>query len=182
MKSLLAAGAALGIALTAAPAMADDHMYEWTAAQKTMYDGWPEDRRTMYDGWPMEAQEYYWTLNADQQRGWWVLNDEQRVRIVGMTPEQRTAAWTSIMNQMSGSTTAATARTAASTASTSSPRFVSKEVTQTTPANYRSTANASDLPVCSANQQDGCINSYAKNKTGNRPLNYWPGKPASDMD
>ena len=30
-------------------------------------------------------------------------------------------------------------------------------------------------------QQDGCINSWAKNKTGNRPLEYWPGKPASEI-
>ena len=38
-----------------------------------------------------------------------------------------------------------------------------------------------DLPICKPNQQDGCINGWEKNRTGNRPLNYWPGKPASEI-
>lgn len=178
MKTLLAAGAALGLVMAAAPAIADDHMYEWTVEQKAMYDGWPEDRRTMYDAWPMEAQEYYWTLNADQQSGWWVLNDQQRVRIVGMTPEQRAAAWTSIMNQMSGSTTSATARTAARSASTAGPRFVSKAVVQ----NIAMDQAQGEVPICGPNDFDNCINSWEARKTGNRPLNYWPGQPASETD
>ena len=93
MKTLLAAGAALGLVLAAAPAIAQDVEFELNTTQQTMYDGWPVERRTMYDAWPVEAREYYWMLNADQQRGWWMLNDEQRVRVVGMTPEQRAAAW-----------------------------------------------------------------------------------------
>ncbi|PIW56347.1 MAG: hypothetical protein COW16_01350 [Sphingomonadales bacterium CG12_big_fil_rev_8_21_14_0_65_65_10] len=76
--------------------------------------------------------------------------------------------------------TATAATSAAASASTMTPRFVSKEVTQTTPAGYMA-ASGDDLPVCKGDQQDGCINSWAKNKTGNRPLEYWPGKPASEI-
>ncbi len=37
--------------------------------------------------------------------------------------------------------------------------------------------------VCMKNDQDGCINPRAAGlKWGNRPLSYWPGKPASKMD
>ncbi|WP_128892887.1 hypothetical protein [Erythrobacter sp. HKB08] len=36
--------------------------------------------------------------------------------------------------------------------------------------------------VCMKNDQDGCINPRAAGlKWGNRPLSYWPGKPASEM-
>lgn len=76
--------------------------------------------------------------------------------------------------------TATTATTAAANANTQAPRFVAREVAQTTPPSYKS-ASGDNLPVCSAKQQDGCINSWAKNKTGNRPLEYWPGKPASEI-
>ncbi len=189
MRNLIFAGAA-AIAFTVTPAIAQDvavdadgNVYVLTDDQQTMYDGWPADRQTMYDGWPYEVQEYYWTLTPVQVDGWWVLNDEQRVRIYEMTPEARTQAWAQIASQMNATpaATATTARTAAASASTSAPRFVSKEVTQTTPANYTA-ASGDDVPVCKGNQQDGCINSWEKNKTGNRPLEYWPGKPASEID
>ena len=36
--------------------------------------------------------------------------------------------------------------------------------------------------VCMKDDQDGCINPRAPGlKWGNRPLDYWPGKPASQM-
>ena len=36
--------------------------------------------------------------------------------------------------------------------------------------------------VCMKDDQDGCINPRAAGlKWGNRPLTYWPGKPASEM-
>ncbi len=36
--------------------------------------------------------------------------------------------------------------------------------------------------VCTAKDQDGCINPRAAGlKWGNRPLDYWPGQPASTM-
>ena len=121
-----------------------------------------------------------------------MLTDDQRVRIYEMTPEARTQAWTQISSQMSAAPTAttaapsstATARTATTAgASTSSatPRFVSKEVTQATPSGYAA-ASGEDVPVCRGDQQDGCINSWEKNKTGTRPLEYWPGRPASEID
>lgn len=38
-----------------------------------------------------------------------------------------------------------------------------------------------DYKVCTADGQDGCINPReAGLKWGNTPLNYWPGKPASE--
>ena len=190
MRNLILAGAA-ALAFTAAPAVAQDvavdaegNVYVLTDEQQTMYDGWPADRQTSYDGGPDEVQEYYWTLTPVQTEGWWVLTDDQRVRIYKMTPEARTQAWTQISSQMSsapGTATASAATTAAASASSATPRFVSKEVTQATPSGYAA-ASGEDVPVCKGDQQDGCINSWEKNKTGNRPLEYWPGKPASEID
>lgn len=40
-----------------------------------------------------------------------------------------------------------------------------------------------DYPVCTSTQQDSCIEPYAAGLSwGNRPLSYWPGKPASEID
>ncbi len=184
MKNLILAGAA-ALAFTAAPAIAQDvavaqdgTVYVLTDVQQLSYDGWPMERQSTYDAWPYTLQEYYWTLEPMQADGWWMLNDTQRVRIYEMTPEQRVATWTTIGQQMSASETAVTARTAAS--ANAGPRFVSREVTQTTPASYKA-VSGDNVPVCTAKQQDGCINSWEKNKTGNRPLNYWPGRPASEI-
>ena len=183
MRNLIFAGAA-AIAFTAVPAIAQDvavdadgTVYVLTDEQQTMYDGWPADRQTTYDAWPDEVQEYYWTLTPAQVEGWWVLTDEQRVAIYEMEPATRMQAWNQIAAQMNGNP--ATTSSASSSATTS-PRFVSNAVTQSVPPEYTPADNA-NLPVCSAMQQDGCINSWAKNKTGNRPLEYWPGKPASEI-
>lgn len=186
-RTLLAAAAALSFAI-AAPAIAQT----MTTEQQAMYDGWTAENRATYDAWPMEAKTYYWTLTPEQTEGWWVLTNEQRVRIVGMTPEQRTAAWTSIMAQMNGAsampaTTNAgmnntTTMAGAGTMSNGNIQFVRKEMAQgNMMASSATTAEGADLPVCKANQQDGCINSWEKNKTGTRPLDRWPGKPASEM-
>ena len=191
-KLILAGAAAMALAIPAAGTAqtntVDDKRAEMTDMQRTAYDAWPAERRTMYDAWPNTYRTYYWELTPAQQNGWWALTDEQRTRVYAMTPEQRTAAWTTITQQMNSagnmnnaSTTGTTARTAAAMASTGGPRFVRGEVVQTTPAGYSATANGADLPVCTPNQQDGCINSWEKNKTGTRPLNYWPGQPASEM-
>ncbi|MBX7480990.1 hypothetical protein [Qipengyuania qiaonensis] len=192
MRNLILAGAA-AIAFTAAPAMAQDvavdaegNAYVLTDEQQVMYDGWPADRQTAYDGWPYEVQEYYWTLTPAQVEGWWVLTDDQRVSIYEMTPEARTQAWAQVAAQMNSAPAATASTTTATTtpapaSGTPAPRFVSKEVTQTTPAGYAA-ASGEEVPVCKGEQQDGCINSWDKNKTGNRPLEYWPGKPASEID
>ena len=193
MKNLILASAA-AMAFVAMPAVAQDEVvitdgedvYVMTDDQTVMYDAWPLERRTVYDAWPMGVQEYYWTLEPTQTDGWWVLTDPQRVQIYEMTPEQRVMAWQQINAQMNGannaSTTGVTARTTAATTTSPAPRFVSSEVTQTTPAGYKAAGSGDDLPVCTPKQQDGCINSWEKNKTGNRPLEYWPGRPASEID
>ena len=190
MKNIILAGAA-ALAFTAMPAAAQDAdaevtVYELGEDQVVVYDGWPEERRVVYDAWPYGVQEYYWTLEPAQTEGWWALTDPQRVRIYEMTPDQRAMAWQQISSQMSGtnnaSTTGMTARTTAATTTMPAPRFVRSEVTQTTPAGYKAAASGDDLPVCTPKQQDGCINGWEKNKTGNRPLEYWPGRPASEID
>ena len=184
-KLILASAAAL--AFTAVPTSAQDvavdaagNVYVLTEVQQADYDGWPLERRTLYSAWPYGVQEYYWTLTPAQMDGWWVLTDPQRVSVYEMTPEQRAIAWTQIAAQMNASTTATVATTAAASASAMSPRFVSNAVVQTTPA-AETPAAGEDLPVCTPKQQDNCINSWEKNKTGNRPLDYWPGRPASEI-
>ena len=186
MNKLILAGAA-ALAFTAVPASAQDvavdaagNVYVLTDVQQADYDGWPVERQTLYMGWPYGVQEYYWTLTPVQVPAWWVLTDDQRVTIYEMMPEERAATWSQIAAQMNASATANAATEAASSASTAGPRFVSREVTQSTPASY-SKASGEDLPVCTPNQQDGCINSWEKNGTGNRPLEYWPGRPASEI-
>lgn len=186
MKKLILAGAA-ALAFTAVPASAQDvavdaegNVYVLTEVQQADFDAWPVERRTLYSAWPYGVQEYYWTLTPTQADGWWVLTDPQRVSVFEMTPEQRTIAWTQIAAQMNGSTTASVATTSATSASTTGPRFVSKAVVQTTPAADKA-AVGEKLPVCTPNQQDNCINSWEKNRTGNRPLDYWPGRPASEI-
>lgn len=56
-------------------------------------------------------------------------------------------------------------------------QFVRNETAQAAPA-----ARQGEYPVCKGDQQDGCINSWEANKTGNKPLDYWPGRPASEID
>lgn len=192
MKTLiLASAAALAIA---APVVAQDavavtasgDVYVLTDTQQVMYDSWPAERQTMYTAWPSTYQTYYWTLTEPQQAGWWMLTNDQRARVYAMTPEARVAAWTAIEGQMASmpsanaSMTAQVATTAAATNSVvGAPRMVSGEVLQTTPAATR--ANG-EYPVCSKTVTDGCINPREAGKNyGNRPLNYWPGKPASEM-
>jgi hypothetical protein len=189
MKKLILAGAAaLAFAL---PAVAQDmattsnsDAYAMSGAQQSTYDAWPADRQTAYTAWPSTYQNYYWTLSPSQQTGWWALTDDQRTKVYAMTPEQRTAAWTSIEQQMMGtpsanaSTTAQTATTAAMTADTAGPQFVSNAVTQTTPA----ATGGDSYPPCKGAVQDHCVNPReAGLNYGNRPLNRWPGRPASEI-
>ncbi|EDL50178.1 hypothetical protein [Erythrobacter sp. SD-21] len=192
MKNLILAGAAaLAFAM---PAAADHHMegevttYQLSEDQMMTYDGWPEDRRAVYDAWPYGVQEYYWTLEPMQMEGFWMLTDPQRVRIYEMTPDQRAMAWQQINAQMSptnsASTTGTTARTTAATRTSTSPRFVRSEVVQNTPADAGPPSDG-ELPICESNAQDNCINAWEAGKRGpgvNRPLEYWPGRPASEID
>lgn len=194
MKSLLAASAAFGLALTGIPAIAQtamtNDMVEMTTIQQSAYDSWPLERRSAYDAWPTEAQKYFWTLNQEQMRGWWLLTDDQRVQVLGMAPQQRAAAWTAIMNQMTGATTMPTNPGPASARTTTAlPAEMAgnidyrrSERVQATPGDQGPPTG--EMPICSANQQDNCINAWEAGKRGrgvNRPLDDWPGKPASEM-
>ena len=185
MKKLILAGAA-AFALTAAPAISQDNMdgemYEMSTQQTTMYEGWPAERRTAYDAWPMGVQEYYWTLTPAQTSGWWALNDEQRVRVYEMTPQQRATAWTQISSQLNGATPTpanTNANASAMARNSTNIRFVRNERVQATPGD--SGPPTGDLPICTPNQQDNCINSWEARGTGTKPLDYWPGRPASEM-
>lgn len=163
--------------------MATEEMAEMSAEQRAMYDAWPADRRTMYDAWPNTYRVYYWTLTPDQMEGWWVLNDTQRGQVYAMTPQQRTAAWAQIAAQMAGApvtaTTTTTTTATAVPAGSANIRFVSNATVQPV---SDTPATGDDLPICTANQQDNCINSWEARKTGTRPLEYWPGRPASEID
>lgn len=199
-RTLLAAAAVLALAVPAGMTVAQDtamatdangDMYMMTDAQKGMYATWPADRQTMYEAWPNTYKTYYWTLTPDQQTGWWMLNDDQRTRVYAMTPPQRTAAWAAIASQMNSSTAASNtsmssdtsmAGDTGTTTASGNMQFVSHETVQPVAGNADTAAlQSGDLPVCKPNQQDGCINSWEKNKTGTRPLDHWPGKPASEM-
>lgn len=191
-KLILAGAAALAFTVPAAAqdmaVTADGQVYVLSSPQQIIYDAWPADRQTSYTAWPNDYKVYYWTLTEPQQEGWWLLTDDQRTRVFAMTPEQRIAAWTAIERQMNGtpaadnaSTTAQVATAAAATSAVGGPRFVSNAVIQTTPASTNATAKAG-YPPCRGDMQDSCINPReAGLNYGNRPLNYWPGKPASEI-
>ena len=199
MNRLFLAGAA-ALAFTAAPTFAQDagvaveaegQVYEPTEAQQGFYNGWPAVRQASYDSWPREQKEYFWTLTPEQTEGWWALTNEQRAQVYSATPEQRAIAWSQIAAQMNGadSANASTTGVAASAAATSSAttsagtthQFVRSEVIQTTPA--ASVAAGAEYPPCKGDQKDSCVNPReAGLNYGNRPLQYWPGRPASEID
>lgn len=172
-----------------------------TQDQQSDYDSWPPDRRTMYDGWPATLQVYYWTLDPAQRNGWWALNDDQRAQIYAMPPERQAQVWASIDQQMRGvappsaattsppgATTSATAQTTVTRAAPASPatpaspsgriEWTSSEVVQPVQP-----PRQGEYPVCKGDADDQCINPWEAGQRGpnvNRPLAYWPGKPASD--
>ncbi len=188
-KLILAGAAALAFAVPASAqdmaVTSDGDAYVLTAPQQSTYDGWPTERQTVYSSWPSDYQTYYWTLTEPQQNGWWVLTDDQRAKVYAMTPQQRTAAWVAIEKQMSGmpaSASATATATGSTTVSSGNMRFVSNEMVQDTPGDAGPPSG--DVPICSANQQDNCINAWEAGKRGKgvaRPLDYWPGKPASEI-
>ena len=186
MKTLLMAGAAVlataGLSTTAmAQDMDMDAEVTLTTQQQTMYDGWPMDRRNTYDGWPGAVQTYYWTLPSDRQEAYWMLNDEQRVQVYQMTPAQRTTAWGQIMSQMNAAMPNANASANAATTPSRTgtmPAMSGNGMVQQIPA-----AHQGEYPPCRGDRQDNCINPReAGLNYGNRPLAYWPGRPASEMD
>ncbi|AKM07289.1 hypothetical protein [Pelagerythrobacter marensis] len=177
------AALALAVPVAAQQTTAEAHAeasHAMNATQQTSYDAWPADRQAAYDGWPADIQGYFWSLSPQQQRGWWALTDEQRVQIHAMTPDQRNVAWSQIAAQLSGAgsaTPTSTGRASTSPATTGNMQFVSSEMVQNAPA------PKADYPICSREIQDSCINPREAGKNyGNVPLDYWPGRPASEIE
>ena len=159
---------------TTAQAEATAGSHTMNVEQQTAYDAWPSDRQAAYDAWPGEIQVYYWTLTPTRQAGWWALTDAQRVQVYEMTPAQRITAWTQIDAQMSG---AAATASAATPAPAGNMRFVSSAMVQNVPPPKE------EYPICTDGMTDGCINPRAAGKNyGNVPLEYWPGRPASEIE
>lgn len=186
-KTILAGtAAALALALPAAASAQDvaagaevETTVEMDANQQAAYDAWPADRRAAYDAWSPDLQVYFWSLTPAQQRGWWALTDDQRARVYAMTPQQRSTAWAQIAAQMGGTTATRnpSANTAAAASASGNMRFVQSTMVQDAPP------PAEEYPVCGAQIQDNCINPREAGKNyGNVPLDYWPGRPASEID
>ncbi len=180
-NSLVTGAAAISLALMPQMALAQSDVpgstnsisdkrdaYKMNDAQKSAYEAWLEDRRADYDSWPYDYQVYFWSLEPAYQEGYWILSPEQRLAIYNMTEAQQREAWASVMKQMK----VQPATTASATT------FVSKPMVQGDMAPKL----GHDYPICKGDVQDGCINPRAAGKNwGNRPLDYWPGKPASEM-
>ncbi|MBD3730750.1 MAG: hypothetical protein IE933_13705 [Sphingomonadales bacterium] len=181
-RTLLAAAAALAVATPLAVAHAQDtvvttdahgNVYVMTEQQQMDYDSWPPERQTVYTAWPVTYQGYYWTLSPERQTGWWVLDDSQRASVYAMTPEQRETTWASIIGQMNKMQ----AKSSVAASSSGNLQFASKGMVQPVPQ----AATSGDYPICGGKVQDHCIQPRAAGKNyGNRPLDYWPGKPASE--
>ena len=149
-------------------------VYEMSEEQKGMYDSWPAEKQSEYESWPYDYQVYYWDLDPMYQPGFWALTPEQRTKIYSMEALDQETAWKSVMAQLNGETVA-TAETSSGDVATS---YQNSAVVQ-----GNMTAEAKDeYPVCKGDIQDSCINPRAAGMNwGNRPLDYWPGKPASEM-
>ncbi|MWV28306.1 hypothetical protein [Aurantiacibacter rhizosphaerae] len=192
-KAILAAATALSMVAIPAAAQVNtvDDKRDMTEAQQMMYDeldtdqqamfdAYTPDQQTMYFGWPTDLRGYYWSLEQDQQDAWWYLDDNQRTTLYQIqAPEQRQAAWTSVISQVNKLENGAATSSAQASTTSGDIRFVSKEMAQSIPA-----AHQGEYPVCKSDSDDNCINAWATGARGpgvDRPLDYWPGKPASSM-
>ena len=193
-KAILAAATALSMAAIPATAQvnnvddkrdmteAQQMMYdELNADQRTIFDTYTPDQQTMYYGWNDALRGYYWSLDQDEQNAWWYLDDQQRVTLFQIqAPEQREAAWSSVLTQVEQMEAGASPEQAASeTTATSSGNmeWASNEVTQNVPAPHQG-----EYPICESDADDNCINAWAAGQRGagvDRPLDYWPGEPSS---
>lgn len=181
---------------------ANSGSFEMSDEQTTTYDTWPADRQTDYDSWPMSYQEYYWTLEPVQQEGYWALTPDQRGKIYDMTPEQRAIAWKSVQQQLAGMTPTTPPDQAnppgqgVPTNGVPNPQMANQAVQPAMPANQEyqggpykgaltpppAQAMNKEYPPCKGDMQDSCVNPReAGLNYGNRPLDYWPGQPASEM-
>ena len=197
MKTLLASAAALGLMATAAPSLAQTTMDRtdtrtgmqdrmMTPEDRAMYDRLPADRRMSYDRFDQPTRDYYRTLPADRADAFFTLNDQQRTQLMALTPEQRDRAWTAMMqnrNSMAQGNmnqgTMAQGNMNQGTMAAGNVRFVSNAVVQQAPAPHRG-----EYPICESDRQDNCMNAWEAGRRGpgvDRPLGYWPGRPASSM-
>lgn len=191
MKSLMIASAA-ALAFATVPAAAGAQMQNnmsqpnapMTAEQQRMYDALEADERMVYDRLPREQQQYYMTLNPQQQEAWFLLNDDQRMRLYSMEPTQRTAAWTSIMQQVNAASAGTPGMMQQNTSAMNNSmtsgniRFVSSTVAQPIVGDQAAYAPSGEVPVCGANQYDNCMNAWEAGRRGpgvEKPLDYYPG-------
>ncbi|MCB2061637.1 MAG: hypothetical protein KDE21_14075 [Novosphingobium sp.] len=181
-RYLLAGAAAISVAMMPTTLMAQANVagstntvddkrsdYEMTSEQQAMHDAWTAEQQADYATWPYDYRVYYWSLDPAQQEGYWVLTPDQRVQIYTMVPERRIEAWNSVLAQINGSSATTAPKTT---------RYVSNEVVE----GNRTPQPQAEYPVCKGAVQDSCINPRAAGLSwGNRPLDHWPGKPASDL-
>ncbi len=78
-----------------------------------------------------------------------------------------------------GAATALPANAQTAPAPTPEIEYVRGEVVQQVPQSEAPMSG--ELPICKPKQETNCINSWEANRTGNRPINYWPGRPASEI-
>ncbi len=181
MNKLILVGAA-ALSLIAVPGTAQDTdagAYDMNTTQQQMFMNWPDEMRIAYTRWPAELQAYYWTLTPQQMDGWWVLTDDQRNRIFVATPELRAQAWTAIAAQMAANPTSRASMQPGATTMSGNIRWVSNPVVQRIPPPHQG-----EYPVCKSDADDNCMNPWEAGLRGpnvERPLGYWPGKPASEM-
>lgn len=193
-KTLIATAAALGMAAIPnvanaqqreapdnAPAFYsaahEDQLREMEPEYRIHFDTLDAERQAMYFGWDAALRDYYWTLTPDQREAWWYLNDQQRITLFQMEGDaNRAAAWSAVVAQVD----ALQADQAAYADSHAGMTFVSNAVVQ----DIATPAHSGEYPVCTSDHDDHCINAWAAGERGpdvNRPLNYWPGQPASEM-
>lgn len=153
---------------------------ELDAQQRAMFDTYTPEQRTMYFGWKDALRGYYWSLDADQQNARWYLDDSQRATLFQIqAPEQRTAAWNSVIAQVEQMEAQGTNQQASTdnANATGEMEWASNAVIQDIPAPHQG-----EYPVCESDADDSCINAWAAGQRGpgvDRPVDYWPGESAS---
>lgn len=192
-KAVLAAATALSMVAIPAAAQVNhvEDKRDMTEAEQTIYDSldtdqraafdtYTPDQRVMYFGWNDALRGYYWSLDQEEQNAWWYLDDAQRATLFQIqSPEQREAAWDSVIAQVEDlEMQTAEADTAAyDDGESAAIQYVSNAIVQSAPAPM-----TGEYPVCASDADDSCINAWAAGERGpgvDRPLNYWPGEPAS---
>lgn len=189
MKSLLFA-TATALSLAATPTLAQQadaplgstnsvsDKRDYTPEQQAVYDALEAEQRTTFDTWPYERQlvyfgmeepmrTYYWTLETEQRPVWLALSPSDRLTVVHVAdPSDRADLWSELVAQYSVGTPLADMDI----------NYESKPVVQD------HAQHSGDYPVCEGDADDTCVNAWEAGERGTgvtRPLDYWPGEPAS---